>query len=770
MRQFGIGQPLRRFEDLRFVTGQGCYTDDLAQDGQLHGFVLRAPVACGAITALDVAEARAAPGVHLVLTAAELAAEGVGPIPCAVKLPGGVAHERPVLADDRVCHAGEGLAFIVADSLEAARDAAELIMVDFADAEAVCDVVAAASADAPRVHPDTPGNVAFRWSTGNGAAVDAAFAGAAHVTRLEIRNNRVAPTAMEPRAILARFDPETGFTAQLGSQGVVMLHEQFTKLLGEDAARIRVMTPDVGGGFGMKTFMYPEYVLAMLAARRLGRPVKWTADRGESFLSDVHGRDLASVGELAFDATGKILGYRVRTLASMGAWLSNFGPAINTFVPLPVACGPYRVPVFSIEVTGIYTHAPWTDAYRGAGRPEATYLLERLMARAARELGLDQDDIRRRNLPAASEMPFHSATGAVFDSGNFPAILDTAIARADLAGFESRRAAARARGQRRGIGLACYIECTLGDPTEEVDLVFTDGGRIELAVGTQSNGQGHETAWAQVLADRLGIDPAAIDIIQGDTARKPTGGGTGGSRSLQMIGNACVAAADAAVARGIDLLADLHDAPVGDVRFDDGHFELAGSNIRLDILELAAAARAAGKPGALDLSASYTKSAATFPNGCHIAEVEIDPETGTTRIERYTVVDDFGTVINPMLVMGQVHGGVIQGLGQALGENVHFDENGQMLSASLLDYVMPRADSMPHIDFSFLGTPCATNPLGLKGCGEAGTIGACPAAINAILDALAPLGITDLDMPATPLAVWQAIERAGTAKLYENNK
>ena len=765
MQKFGIGQPLKRREDRRFVTGQGRYTDDLREKGQLTGHALRSPMAHARIERIDTAEAEAVPGVHLVFTAADLAAEGVGAIPCFVKLGGGHIEDRPVLPERHVRHVGEAVAFVVAETAAAAEEAAELVEVDYEPLGAVTDVAAAAAGGAPQLFEDAPENRSFVWDCGDGAATEAAFETAAHVTRIEIRNNRVAPTAMEPRAINAAYSKQEGFTATLGTQGVATLQPLFAKLLGEPPERVHLMTPDVGGGFGMKTFMYPEYVLAMLAARRLGRTVSWTGSRSDSFLGDIHGRDLASEAELALDAEGRMLAYRIRTKANMGAYCSNFGPAIASFVPQQVVPGPYRIPVLYQHVTGVYSNTQPVDAYRGAGRPEASYLLERLVDRAAVEIGLAPDEIRRRNFVTSEEMPYTNAVGATYDSGDFARNMDDAMARADWAGFPARRSDSETRGCLRGIGMAYYVECTLGDPTEEIDLRFTEDGRLTMAVGTQSNGQGHETAYAQVLGARLGVDPVLIDVHQGDTAEKPTGGGTGGSRSLQMIGNACVAAADAVIDRGRALMAALFDAQPEDVRFEDGHFQIEGTNRRLSVLDLAGEARRAeGLPealaGGLDLSASYTKSGSTFPNGCHICEVEIDPETGITRILRYTVVDDFGTVINPMLVAGQVHGGVVQGLGQVLGEDVRYDEEGQLMTASFMDYVMPKADDFPFIDFSYNEIACATNPLGLKGCGEAGTIGACPAAMNAILDALRPLGVAHLDMPATPLLVWQAIARA----------
>ena len=767
MKKFGIGQPLRRREDRRFLIGRGRYTDDIHLDGELHGLVLRAPFAHGRVTELDVTDAAAAPGVRAVITAATLAEMGIAnEIPCLAPPQEGVVHGRPVFADRVVRHVGEALAFVVAETREAAEAARDLVLLDYEPEEAVADAAQAVEDGAPLVHPDAARNRAFTWRFGERAAVDALFAQAAHVTEIAIRNQRVAPCAMEPRAIVATYDADEGYTAWLGSQGVEGLLHQLARILGEEEARIRLITPDVGGGFGMKSFLYPECVMALAAARLLGRPVRWTADRNESFLSDTHGRDLVTRAALAFDETGRAIAYRIETLANMGAYLSNYAPAIATQAPLQVVPGAYRIEKVFQEVTGVYTHTQPTDAYRGAGRPEAAYLLERLMNQAARELGLAQDEIRRRNLVPADAMPYTNATGATYDSGDFLGNMEEAMRRADWAGFPARRRESEARGKRRGIGMAYYVECTLGAPTEEVELHFTDDGRIELYVGTQSNGQGHETAYPQVLADRLGIDPERIAVVQGDTARKATGGGTGGSRSLQMIGNACVAAARDLVARGRAVWAALADLDPETIAYAEGEFFTRAANRRIGLFELAAEARAAAgtlpedlRTG-LDIKTTYRREASTFPNGCHIAEVEVDPETGVVTLLRYTVVDDFGVVINPLLVEGQVHGGVVQGIGQALGEAVLYDEDGQLMTGSFMDYPLPHAADLCRIDFTWREIPCRTNPLGLKGCGEAGTIGACPAVINAVLDALWADGVHHIDMPATPYRVWQALQAA----------
>ncbi len=768
MRRFGIGQSLGRVEDRRFLEGQGRYTDDFVFDGQLHAVFLRAPVAHANLLEIDVSAALEMEGVHLVLTHQDVTAEGVSPLKCAASLPGMITRNRPVLAEGKLRYVGEPVAVIVAESVGLARAAAEAVMVDYDPLDAVSDGDAALSPSAPLLYEDIAQNRAFVWETGDEAAVEKAFAGAAHISQVKIRNNRVAPTSMEPRAINALYDQDKGFEVTLGSQGVAGLQGELATNLGVEPEKMRVMTPDVGGGFGMKAFNYPEYVAVLMAARRLGRPVKWTSDRSDAFLSDLHGRDLSSTAELALDNDGHILAYRIRTVANMGAYLSSFGPAIATLAPLQVVTGPYHIPVVHQHVTGVYSNSAPIDAYRGAGRPEAAYLLERLMHKAAMDLGLGQDEIRRRNFVASSDMPYKNATGAVYDSGDFLRTMTDAMKRADWQGFEARRAESSARGLLRGIGMAYYVECTIGAPTEDIALHFTSDGRLEVAVGTQSTGQGHETAYAQILGDRLGIDPSLIDIRQGDTRRKNTGGGTSGSRSLQMVGNACVDAGDKVITQGTWLMAHLFDCAPEAVSFKDGHFEVDATNKRVTVMELAELGqRAPDLPqeftGGLDLVATYTKPASTFPNGCHICEVEVDPETGVTRVVAYVVVDDFGKIINPMLVEGQVHGGVVQGLGQALGETVIYDGDGQLLSGSFMDYGIPRADEVPFIDFSYNEILCQTNPLGLKGCGEAGTIGACPSAMIAIIEALAPLNVSHLDMPATPLRVWESVRAARMA-------
>jgi len=532
--------------------------------------------------------------------------------------------------------------------------------------------------------------------------------------------------------------------------------------MGFPSDRLTVKTPDVGGGFGMKGFLFPEYALVLLAANKTGRPVRWVASRADSFLSDTHGRDLITDAWLAMDADGRFLAYRVETDANMGAYFSNYGPLIATLAPLQVLGGPYAFKAVHAQVRGRFTHTAPVDAYRGAGRPEAAYVLERAVDAAADLIGLDAAELRRRNFPRS--FPYTTAMGTVYDSGDFVGTLDQALQHADYQGFDRRRAAAKEKGRLRGIGLAYYTECTLAGPSDDVQVAVTPQGRLRVAVGTQSTGQSHETTFAQVLGDRLGIDPEQIDIVQGDTAVKATGIGTGGSHSLFMVGGALVTAAEALIDRGKALVGELYGASRDDIAYEDGLFRLADSNVRKTLFELQGEAEKAKlseplKDG-LALTASYNRDAITYPNGCHVAEVEVDPQTGVTKVVRYSVADDFGVVVNPQIVAGQVHGGVAQGLGQALMEQVHYDADGQLLSASFMDYGIPHAEHVPPIDFSYREIPCTTNPLGVKGCGEAGTIGALPAVTLAVLNALKPRGVTALDMPLTPERVWRALTEA----------
>ncbi len=776
--KFGISQPVRRKEDQRFLTGKGRYVDDISLPGQAHACVVRSPLACAAIESIEVSEAAAATGVLAVYTGADLEADGMGHLPCNIPLKSRDGSPRadtprPALAVGRVRHVGDPVAVVIAETAAQARDGAELVHVEYEDMPAVADLAEAAKPGAPQVWDHAPGNVAFDWEQYDKPATDAAFAAAAHVVSMEIVNNRLVPNPIEPRSALAAYDPDDErFTIYLQTQGAHSLRRQLADVfLKVPQDKVRVITPDVGGGFGMKLFFYPEYAMVAYAARKLGRPVKWTAERGESFLSDSHARSHLTTAELALDAEGGFLALRVSTLADMGAYLSGAAPLIPTSAYVPILTGQYRIPALYAEVKGIFTNTVPVDAYRGAGRPEAMYLVERLVNRAAETLGIAPEELRRRNFVPADAMPYTTPTGLVYDSGDFAAILDGAMDRADWSGFPARREAARSRGRLAGIGMACYVEMTGGAPTEDAEIVFNDDGSVSVMVGTMSNGQGHETAFAQLVAERLGVDFEKIEVVMGDTDRIKTGGGTGGSRSLHAEGGAIVVTADMIIDKGKAIAANVLEAAVTDIEFHEGRFGVAGTDIGIDILDLARAARDPGNlpegmEAGLDTTGRYaTEGNKTYPNGCHICEVEVDPETGVTQVVRYTVVDDLGNVVNPLLVAGQVHGGIAQGLGQALMEQTVYDGNGQLLSGSYMDYCMPRADDIPAIDFTMIPTPCTTNPLGTKGCGEAGAIGAPAAAINAIENALAGLGVRtgDIAMPATPQRLWAAIRRARAA-------
>jgi carbon-monoxide dehydrogenase large subunit len=589
------------------------------------------------------------------------------------------------------------------------------------------------------------------------------------VTRLELVNNRLVANAMEPRAAVAAFDAATGsVTVHTCTQGPWAFRDTLAANLGLPADKVRVVTPDVGGGFGMKAMFYPEYTMCALAAMKLGRPVKWTSDRSEGFVSDSQGRDHVTVAELALGADHRVTGLRVRTVANMGAYYFYFAPYIPTNAALKVLPGVYAIPCLSYGVKALFTNTVPVDAYRGAGRPESIYCMERLIEQAARELGVPPVELRRRNFVRPEQMPYRTAAGELYDTGEFERVMSTAMAKAGWDGFAERKAAAARAGRYRGIGMCYYIESTMGNPNETAAVRFEDDGTVSLLVGTQSNGQGHETAYAQVLHDKLGVPFEAIRIVQGDSAVIRTGGGTGGSRSLTAQGMAIIDASALVIERGKAYAAQHFEAAAADIQHADGSFRVAGTDRVIAIMDLARAARAmtapAGFEGGLDAEATHTLQAWTFPNGCHIAEVEVDPDTGITTIAGYTIVDDFGVVLNPMLVEGQVHGGIVQGIGQALLESTVYDASGQLVTGSFMDYCMPRADDLPSFDFSTVEVPCKNNGMGVKGCGEAGSVGSPAAVINAIIDALAPLGVTSVDMPATPERIWALCQRAGARR------
>ncbi len=747
--KFGAGQSVKRVEDVRLLTGKGRFTDDLQRDGMLYGVTLRSPYGHAEIKSIDTAAALAIPGVVAVYTHKDIA--DYGPVPCLVPLSAPLETPRILLANDRVRFVGDAVAFVVAESREAARAGTEAIEVDYAELPVVASIDAAIAPGAPKIWDAAKSNSIFDWAVGDAEANAAALAASAHITRLRIVQNRVAPASMEVRAALGEYDAATEtFTLSTGSQGVAGMRQMLSgPILKVAPEKVRIVTGDVGGGFGMKTFIYAEYPLVLHAARALGKPVKWTGERGDAFQTDTHGRAMVSDAKLGFDANGLITALAVETWSDLGAYQAQFGPAIQTMAGGRIMGGVYRIPTIHNLVHGVLTNTAPVDAYRGAGRPESAYIMERLIEAAARELGLGVDDIRRRNLLTPAELPHDNGIGLTFDIGNFPAVLDKALLQADWAGFPARKAAAAKQGLRLGRGMAYYVEIAGGGGTDEyADVRVAADGVVEMAVGTQSNGQGHETAYAQVLSERLGIDMDDIRIVQGDSDRLEVGHGTGGSRSMAFGGGAVLASADALIERGIELAkVDLG----AEVDYADGVFRARGTNATRSLAEIAAA-----HPGGLDGRSKYTtgKPAPTFPNGCHIAEISLDPATGKVDILRYSLVDDFGKLVNPMLVEGQIHGGVAQGLGQALFEDIVYTDDGQLVTGSFMDYGVPRADDMPPtIGFDTLGTPSPTNPLGVKGCGEAGTIGAMPSIMNAIIDALDG---TQVEMPATIEKLWRA--------------
>lgn len=755
MEKFGKSQPVKRTEDQRFLTGQGRYMDDAVPDNALFAAFFRSPVAHGDITALDLEAARDADGVRLVMTLDDLAASGIDTVMNAATLTnrdgtGSAAPDRHMLAKDRVRFVGEPVAVVIADTLAQAQDAVELIWMDIRERPAKLDVNAGGEA----LHPQAPDNRAFDWGLGDEAATKAAFQAAAHTVSLNVHDNRVIISSLEPRGCQADWSGGR-LHFSYGGQGVWAMKAQLAQKLKLDADAIRVTTPDVGGGFGMKVMPYPEYFCVAVAAMKLGQPVHWMSDRSEAMLSDHHGRDLTSLAELAFDADHRITAYRVHSKVNLGAYNSHFAQAIQTNLFSKVLMGVYDVQTTYLRVEGFYTTTTQVDAYRGAGRPEAIYVLERVMDRAARELGVDPWELRRKNFIRPGDFPYTSATGETYDVGDFDMVLRRAASQ--TSGFEARKAADAERGLIRGQGLCYYIESILGDPSENSKVEFCEDGTVNLYVGTQSNGQGHETVYAQFLSDQTGVPMDRITVIQGDTDRLGHGGGTGGSRSVTVQSTATLATIDKMIAAFTPYLADKMGVEDSDVRFDHETFRAPGSNLTPTLTEAAAMARADGRLDLLTHESRAQLDARSYPNGAHVAEVVIDSFTGETRVDRYTVVDDFGNLINPMLAEGQVHGGVVQGIGQALSEHVVHDDHGQLLTASFMDYALPRAVDVPMIKFTSAPMPSTSNPMGMKGCGEAGTVGALAAVANAVQDALWDHGVRQADMPFTPHKVWELL-------------
>jgi carbon-monoxide dehydrogenase large subunit len=774
--KFASGQSVSRKEDPRLLRGEGRYTDDIVLPGMAYGYVLRSPHAHGIIRGIDVSAAREAEGVLAAYTIDDLKAAGYGPFPGSklLKNRDGSDPQSPVryaLADGKVKFAGEGLAFVVAETLEAARDGAEAVMFDIDPLPAIVDPEEAMAPGAARIHDDAA-NLCVDWQDGAFEAVGEAMAKAAHVTQMRIPINRVVVAAMEPRGAVGEYDAASGrYTVHLGCQGVHGMRQTLaTAVLKIKPEMLQVISKDIGGSFGMKSQQFGENLLVLHAARDLGRPVKWIDDRSGAFLSDYQGRDMIADAALALNEDGDFLGMRIDMIGNLGAYMTPFGPVMPSGNIMKNVASLYKTPAIAVTCRCVFTNMVTIAPYRGAGRPEGNYIMERLVDRAARETGRDSLELRRRNLIPADAIPFKAASGMEYDSGDFPSILTEAAAAADWDGYAARRAESKARGLLRGHAVTSYLEVTAGPGKELGAIRFDPNGRVTILTGTLDQGQGHATAFAQIVGERLGVPFDMIDLVQGDSDQLKMGGGTGGSKSAMASGNAFALASDAVIENGRQWAAHEMEAAVQDIEFTAGEFRVAGTDRAIAIQDLAARITAAdavpdGLPNSLDAELVTDTPPSAFPNGCHICEVEIDPETGLCRIDRYLAVNDFGNLINPMLVEGQTHGGIVQGIGQALMETAVYDSDGQLLSGSFMDYAMPRANAVPSFDIRHHPVPATSNALGVKGCGEAGTSGAIPTAFNAVLDALSPLGVTDLPMPATPERIWRAIQAAELADL-----
>ena len=774
----GIGARALRKEDKRFITGKGRYTDDMVLPRMTYAAFVRSPHAHAKVKGIDSSAALAMPGVEAVLTGEQLVGDGIGNLIC-----GWMIHSKDgspmnmgawrALEPETVRFAGQAVAVVIADTQGQARDAADAVVVDYEELPVVAEITAAMAPGAPQLHPEAPGNLIYDWEIGDEAATNAAFDSAAHVTRLDITNNRLVPNPMEPRAALADYDTaEEHFTLYTTSQNphvARLVLSAFYNVAPEN--KLRVIAPDVGGGFGSKIFIYPEEIVALWASKRVGRPVKWVSDRAEAFLTDAHGRDHKTEAELALDADNKITGFRVKTVANLGAYMSLFSSSVPTYLYATLLSGQYNIPNIHCNVKTVYTNTTPVDAYRGAGRPEATFLVERVMETAAREVGLSPAEFRRRNF--IHEFPHQTPVIMCYDAGDYDATLDAALKAIDYDGFPARKSEAASRGKLRGMGLSCYIEACGIAPSaavgslgagvglwESAEVRVNPVGSIEVLTGSHSHGQGHETTFAQLISERFGVDTDTVSIVHGDTDKVQFGMGTYGSRSGAVGMSAIVKALDKVEAKAKKIAAHLMEASEGDIQIEGGELKVAGTDKKLSFTEVALAAYTAhnlpeGMEPGLKEGAFYDPSNFTFPAGTYACEVEIDPDTGKTEIVNFVAADDFGKVINPMIVEGQVHGGLTQGIGQALLENAAYDESGQLLTGSYMDYAMPRADDVPSFNLLTTETICPGNPLGMKGCGEAGAIGSPPAVINAITDAI---GNNDLSMPATAEKVWLAAQ------------
>jgi aerobic carbon-monoxide dehydrogenase large subunit len=779
MAKDGIGASVRRKEDQRFITGAASYTDDIDRPGQVYACFVRSPHAHARINGIDKGEAAAAPGVLAVLTGEDVKASGWGGLIC-----GWMIHSRdgspmkagphPILAQGKARYVGDHVAMVVAESYHQAKDAAELVKVDYEVLPACTSTAAARDQGQPLVHDDIARNTVYEWELGDRSAVDQAIARAAHVTKIDLVNNRLIPNAIEPRAAIAEYERGSqGFTLYTTSQNPHVARLVMAAFVGvAPEHKLRVIAPDVGGGFGSKIFIYAEECACLLAAKRLQRPVKWTGERSESFLSDAHGRDHVTHAELAMDADGNFTALKVHTTANMGAYLSTFASCVPTYLYATLLAGQYKTPAIYCAVDAVYTNTAPVDAYRGAGRPEATFLLETIVETAAHETGRDPAELRRRNFIPKSAFPYQTPVALQYDTGDYEASLDKALQLADYKSFASRRAASEAKGKLRGVGLSCYIEACGIAPSavvgslgcgvglwESAKIRFAHTGVVQVFTGTHSHGQGHETTFAQLIAEKLGVPIANVEVIHGDTEKTPVGMGTYGSRSMAVGGQAIVNAAEKIIAKGRKIAAHLLEASEADIDFEDGSFTVKGTDRAKTIGEVVFAAYVPhnypqGLEPGMEETAFYDPANFTYPAGAYVCEVEVDPETGVVQIDRFVAVDDFGKVINPMIVEGQVHGGLAQGIGQALTENCVYDEAGQLLSASYMDYCMPKADNVPSFQVALTETPCTHNTLGVKGCGEAGAIGSPPAVMNAVTDAI---GVR-ISMPATPEKVWRALQ------------
>ena len=769
--KFAIGQPVRRVEDASLLQGRGQYTDDVNRPGQVYCAMVRSQQAHGILRGIDIEAARAMPGVIAIYTGADLAIAGYGAMPFRVALQGrgGAAMAKPprfALATDRVRFVGDPVACVIAQTAAQAQDAAEAVTLDIEPLPAIVAMSDAVKADAPQIYDEAPGNVALDYHFGDSKKVAEAFANAAHVTKLHITNSRIVINAMEPRAAVAQYDPDSGrFTLWAPTQGVTGSRANVAEMMKLTPDKVRFIATNVGGSFGMKGSVFPEYICALHASRALGRPVKWTDTRSDSFLSDHHGRAQEFECELALAQDGTFLAVRCKGFGDLGGYMTQIGPLFSTFNIVKHVNSCYRTPLVEVSTRCVFTNTVPVTAYRGAGRPEGNYYMERLIDTAAREMGIDPVELRRRNHVQPEQIPYKAPSGSTYDSGNFPAILDKALELADWNGFDKRKADSAKRGKLRGRGIGQFLEVTAPLQAEYGGVHFEADGGVKILTGSHDHGQGHGTTFGQIVATELGVPFDKIRLMQSDSDQLVSGTGTGGSKSLMCSGTAFVEASAKVIEKGRIIASHMLEAGVEDIGFEAGRFTIAGTDRSISIMDMAQKLNAGAglpddAPQSLDVDHVGSAGAATYPNGCHICEVEIDPETGITTVARYSMVGDFGNVVNPIIVQGQVQGGVVQGLGQCLMEETHYGDDGQLLTGSFMDYAMPRADHSPPFAYLSLPDPAKTNPLGAKGCGEAGCAGSMTSIMNAVVDALAEFGVTHIDMPATPLRVWEAIERA----------